>query len=144
MNRLVYVSVATKPFSVDDLAHLLVQSRAANAQADITGILLYKDGAFLQVLEGDADRLRQMFDRILADDRHTDVKKIVEEPIVQRDFPDWSMGFENLTESTVQGLDGYTDVFGAEQSGRSFFADLERLRQFIMLFYPSNRSQAGV
>ena len=136
LHRLVYVSVAARPLSEADLTGLLQQSRAANTRDDITGILLYRDGAFLQVLEGGERVIRETFDRIIADPRHRDIQTVIDETTDARDFPDWSMGFENLNETKVRGLEGYADIFDRGNEAFTFFWDLQRVRQFLMLFSP--------
>jgi hypothetical protein len=52
MFRIVYVSAASEPFSDQQLKELLQKSRQNNVAAGITGMLLYKDGTFMQTLEG--------------------------------------------------------------------------------------------
>jgi hypothetical protein len=51
--HLLYVISAVKPFSDSELVEMLVKTRAKNISLEITGMLLYKDGNFLQVMEGD-------------------------------------------------------------------------------------------
>jgi hypothetical protein len=60
-------------------------------------MLLYVDGSFIQVLEGEPDAVQETYTRILADSRHHQVYKLLDEPITVRDFPDWSMGLRDLT-----------------------------------------------
>src|SRR4028118_510447 len=67
---LVYVSSATRPFSGEDLHILLETCRKNNAELGVTGMLLYKDGNFMQVLEGDEGAVRGLYERIAADPRH--------------------------------------------------------------------------
>jgi len=67
---LVYVSSATLPFSGEDLRALLATCRENNAELGVTGMLLYKDGNFMQVLEGDEQAVRGLYARIAADPRH--------------------------------------------------------------------------
>jgi hypothetical protein len=109
MLSLIYVSSAVRPFSRTDLISLLERSRAANARADITGMLLYQAGNFIQALEGPADAVQQLFTVIQADDRHERVQVLIERPLSARQFPDWSMGFQDPGDSTVRDLPGYSD-----------------------------------
>ena len=62
-----------------------------NAAAGVTGFLLYREGWFLQALEGDLDAVDQAFDRIRRDRRHLDVRIVADEPAFERAFADWSM-----------------------------------------------------
>jgi hypothetical protein len=90
---LVYVSSATRPFSGEDLRVLLETCRKNNAELGVTGMLLYKDGNFMQVLEGDEGSVRGLYERIAADPRHGGEITLQQGFAEGRQFPDWSMGF---------------------------------------------------
>ena len=75
------------------------QCRSKNARLGITGMLLYKDGNFMQVLEGEDSVVRQLAAEIELDRRHKNFTILTEEPIVQRQFGDWSMAFNHLDRS---------------------------------------------
>ncbi|MGB5324563.1 MAG: BLUF domain-containing protein [Pseudomonadales bacterium] len=98
MFHVVYVSHASREFSAAELLQLLEISRRRNARLLLTGLLLYADRRFMQVLEGSETAVREVFDSILRDERHTDVHTLRLESKPQRHFPDWSMAFENLAE----------------------------------------------
>ena len=72
-------------------------SRTKNASLNITGVLLYINGHIVQVLEGEQQAVEALYKRIQADDRHTDVRTVLERPIIQRLFSQWYMGYETLT-----------------------------------------------
>jgi hypothetical protein len=57
MLSLVYASSAKQLFSEEDLTALLQQSRDNNTRLGLSGLLLYKDGNFMQVLERPDDGL---------------------------------------------------------------------------------------
>jgi Sensors of blue-light using FAD len=115
-----YLSSASFPFSDGDLATLLMNSRANNGRAGVTGMLLYRDGQFLQVLEGAEQAVRERFARIEADPRHRDVHKLMEAAITERQFPTWNMGYRAVTDTLADVIPGYVDFFG----GRSAHLDL--------------------
>lgn len=106
-----YSSTATVPFDDDDLARLLESSRVANIGSDLSGLLLYRRGRFLQVLEGPESSVRDAIDRIGRDPRHRDVRLLVSESIDDRRFPDWTMGYEPLGTSTSAPPEGFRDSF---------------------------------
>ena len=62
---LIYGSAAVDPFTEPELIALLEKSRANNQSLGVTGMLVYRDGNFLQVLEGEAEQVDT--DRIVAD-----------------------------------------------------------------------------
>jgi hypothetical protein len=68
--HLVYVSTATRPMRDEDLVELLAEARKHNEENDITGMLLHKDGRFLQLLEGHEENVQAAFDVIKQDERH--------------------------------------------------------------------------
>lgn len=104
---LIYSSDATVQLGQGDLDLLLEQSRANNASRGLTGALLYRDGHFLQVLEGSFVAVRGLLDTLRADGRHTNLRVLLEEPIPTRQFADWSMGFEQVDSSDMSTIPGY-------------------------------------
>lgn len=106
--NLVYVSAASRPFAERDLLELLETSRDNNAKLQITGMLLFRDGAFMQALEGPKEQVLGLFDKIAKDERHGCVVVLYQGPIEARSFPDWSMGFKSLSEAELTKVEGYT------------------------------------
>lgn len=129
--ELVYTSQARNAFSHDGLVELLAGSRASNAEAGITGVLLYGDGVFLQVIEGPPDAVRALFERIERDPRHHRIRVVLERPIDERRFGAWSMAFHApLGWSGPEGFDDL-DSLGDRLDGPSgslvaAFASLHR------------------
>jgi hypothetical protein len=112
MFSLVYVSSAVELFSQTDLHDLLAKSRANNAQLDITGMLLYKSGNFIQALEGEESKVRALQAKISRDPRHRGVFVLLQQRQDGRVFSDWSMGFRDLTSpgSTPPGYSEFMNV----------------------------------
>jgi len=128
----IYSSVATSLFRDDGVEELLAQARTANAEADITGMLLYVDRGFFQVLEGHPLRIEPIFAKIGADPRHERVTQIIYEPIARRTFGQWTMGYPNLENRELHALIGSNDFF----SGRSCLDGLEtgRAKKLLAAF----------
>lgn len=93
IHRLAYFSSASRVLSQDDLNDILSVAQARNAADHITGMLLFHDGSFFQVLEGEQAVIAACYDRIRRDLRHTGCLKMLDQPSVDRFFPDWAMGF---------------------------------------------------
>lgn len=109
MKRIIYCSQATSDVSPDELVALLELARRKNEQAGLTGMLLYSSQSFLQVLEGEADALEAAYSRIHADDRHTNLRLLMDAEVPAPLFPDWTMGFEHVDdEELADSLDGFT------------------------------------
>ena len=114
--HLIYASAAAERMTAQDLSELLLRSRASNARLDLTGMLLYCEGSFFQVLEGPADVVNAVFAQIERDVRHTGVTRIISEPIPRRFFREWSMGFSDLSAAGLNETPGANDFFGKAQS----------------------------
>lgn len=114
MIHLIYISSATKWPTEEDLTELLKQAKSRNALNNITGMLLYDNATYLQVLEGNADDVHEIFEAICKDPRNTGIVKLVEEEIEDRDFPDWSMGFKKLQNCSPDELPGFVDIFNGK------------------------------
>ncbi len=108
MLQLVYSSAATEPFSAPALAKLLATARARNDLFNITGMLLYHSGSFLQVLEGPESGIDMIYRSIARDPRHTSTKVLVRQEIARREFEKWSMGFAD-TSASPQRPTGFVD-----------------------------------
>lgn len=108
MFQLIYYSSATLLFSQADLIDLLSKSRENNSRLGVTGMLLYKDGNFIQLLEGEEAVLRALYNTISHDKRHQGSTVILEGQVDNRLFGEWSMGFRNLNDDEVQKIPGYS------------------------------------
>jgi hypothetical protein len=107
--HLVYVSSAVNLFSDDELYELLKVSRRNNAQCEVTGMLLYVDGNFIQLLEGEKSNVLQIYGRVANDPRHRGVITLLQGDIEKRDFEEWSMGFHKIAKEAGAWLPGYND-----------------------------------
>lgn len=113
----VYVSSAVRPFAADDLVELLRRSRERNAREGVTGMLLHRSGNFIQAVEGPSQAIDALLERIDRDKRHTGIITILRRPIAQREFGEWSMGFDDLTDARLSRIAGYNDFLRRVDSG---------------------------
>jgi hypothetical protein len=107
----IYASAATVDFAEHQIPQLLEQTRAANASRGITGMLLYMEGSFFQVLEGNIECIDALYKSISADSRHKNVSLIIREPIVGRSFGEWTMGFATVGRLEAGEIVGQNDFF---------------------------------
>ncbi|WBA44067.1 BLUF domain-containing protein [Hymenobacter canadensis] len=91
--RMLYRSRATHHLSAVQLQELMVQARAKNARLVVSGMLLYSEGMFVQVLEGPEEAVRALYARIEQDPRHTRLQTVSEGLQPARQFAEWSMDF---------------------------------------------------
>jgi hypothetical protein len=104
MIRVTYLSQASEPLSADGLLGLLNQCHRNNTAKGLTGMLLFGNGTFLQSIEGEATVVDPLIERISKDPRHRDIKIVRRDEITERQYSDWSMGFERVTESTLAAI----------------------------------------
>ncbi len=112
LEQVIYISSATSLMSDDDLSLLLRHARKNNRYLNLTGMLLYCEGSFMQVLEGYKDSLDMLFAKILRDPRHRNCQILLRNPIETRLFEDWYMGFKSVSHQQFEDLPGYVDFFG--------------------------------
>jgi hypothetical protein len=109
--HLIYASAATQDFGTAELTALLQQSREANERLGLTGMLLYSEGNFFQVLEGEPAAVNQLYEKIGRDKRHNQCTLIIKEPIARRLFENWSMGFSRVSSEEIRKIAGLNDFF---------------------------------
>ncbi|MDF7812766.1 BLUF domain-containing protein [Hymenobacter sp. YC55] len=107
MIHIIYISRAVRPLSDQDLQLLLDQCRRDNAQHNVTGVLFYSHGNIAQLIEGEAEVLEPLFEKISRDGRHSNVMKLVDKPINIRSFSEWSMAFHPLEPAGFEQLQGF-------------------------------------
>ena len=100
MFYLIYVSHAANGLKSSDLHDILKKAHEVNANLGITGLLLYKNKRFMQLIEGQEDAVRGLYQKILQDPRHRDLIVLQEDTEPERQFPGWSMAFRNLNALT--------------------------------------------
>jgi Sensors of blue-light using FAD len=134
MIALTYVSIATKLMTKQELKDLLILCARKNRGLQITGMLLYKDGRFLQVLEGPDEAVRERYEAIAQDTRHESIIKLFDGPVTQRRFPEWTMGFRDLDEIRADTFSGFAGFLSEEPVGQVFPLDPERANKLLGLF----------
>lgn len=112
-----YTSIASHLMTHDELIALLQQARESNSKRGITGMLLYMEGCFFQVLEGERDTVESLYLKITKDPRHHHVMKLLEEPIITRGFDVWSMGYRHVTREDLAHEVGLTDFLDRDENG---------------------------
>jgi hypothetical protein len=134
MYSLVYVSSATAPMPKDELLELLSKAREHNSSKDITGLLLYKDGNFMQMLEGDEQAVTSLYQRIELDPRHRGAIVLLKDDTDARQFPDWSMGFRDLTSPELKSHPGFSHFMNTPLTAREFEGRPGRARTLLQMF----------
>jgi hypothetical protein len=107
MHHIIYMSQAKKLVTPAALIALLMQARALNDYRNITGALVYGDGQFMQVIEGEEAVVTALYQRISQDKRHENVFKLADKGISARSFQEWNMAFQEVSSAEFADLTGY-------------------------------------
>lgn len=99
--QLVYVSAAHRELDQDELLQILDTSIRHNTRNRVSGMLLYSKGTFIQVLEGSEAAVAETMARISANPRHYSIYTLLNEPVNEREFAQWAMGFHRLNSDDV-------------------------------------------
>lgn len=134
---LIYVSSAVQLLPEEELLLLLRQSQAKNLNLGITGMLLYKGGNFMQMLEGEEQTVRELYATIRKDPRHHNVLTIITGSLKAQNFKDWSMGFQNMDK--IADLPNYKYYIKENLTLYSFQDDAAQAYEFITGFEANNR-----
>ncbi|MEM9346763.1 MAG: BLUF domain-containing protein [Planctomycetota bacterium] len=102
MGHLLYISDAVQPITEADLESIRISSLRNNMLIDVTGVLFYSSGHFVQLLEGDRDRIHKLYHTIEEDARHCEPRVLVDCMATKRIFSEWSMGLLNLDTYSVE------------------------------------------
>ncbi len=109
--QLIYISASTVEFTTQDLTNLLTKAREKNAKVDVSGMLIYHEGSFFQVLEGPEEEVYRVYDLISDDQRHSEVRLLLKSTVEKRSFQNWSMGFVKTDRALFEQLPGFADFF---------------------------------
>lgn len=116
LRQIIYISSASKSFKESDLKDILETSVRNNEKFDVSGLLLYNDLTFLQVLEGGSVALDTLLQKIRNDNRNTNLIILMDREVNERDFPFWFMSLkkvsntELLEHSNVMSLEYFFDI----------------------------------
>ncbi len=132
---LVYTSQNTRPFSHQALLALLDKARVTNTALGVTGMLLYKDGAFIQALEGEQATVTDLSERISRDPRHHAYFVCNQQKIDKRQFPDWSMGFRDLNSAdAIADQPGYSQFMNQPLTKEAIDRDPSIVNKLLLMF----------
>lgn len=115
MYYLIYSSVASEKLDEKSLEEILVTAELRNKQFNITGLLVFFDGTFIQMLEGDEEDVLNTFERIEDDPRHDQVIKLFSGQTDKRHFPDWKMALQVVDKATFSSIEAYEPLSEAER-----------------------------
>ncbi|ASO05910.1 FAD-dependent sensor of blue light [Arenibacter algicola] len=104
MYQLSYSSRATQDISEEVISGILTTSRERNKAIGVTGCLVFHKFSFIQIIEGEKNHIKSLFEDIRRDKRHSDVTLLWEGKNNGRNFSDWNMAY--FTESKERSGSG--------------------------------------
>ncbi len=109
-----YISKSTQHFGDLDLLDMLKDFRKNNHLNQVTGMLFYRAGHFLQVIEGEKHIIETLYSKIARDSRHIEIRTLLEGDIGNRMFGHWDMAYkkiEDIEEEVVTDVDQIIDTY---------------------------------
>jgi len=116
IHQIVYSSSANKKILKSDLVIILRKARINNKVSEITGLLMYVDEHFLQILEGDKDKVHELYNKISLDARHKDCQIIYEGDSDKRFFSRWEMAYAAPSSKDLSVWLGLHDTTSVESA----------------------------
>ena len=138
MIQISYISSATEPMSTQALLGLLQECRQSNAGSGVTGMLLYGNATFLQVLEGEERVIDNLIDKIRKDARHTDIQILHRRTLERREYSDWSMGFKRVSNRELRNVEGLRG-FGEKDFNPDYLVQHDTVVQSLMDHFRKER-----
>ena len=95
MHLIAYTSELKPEYSEDVdavIQDIVAHSKKNNVDPNKSGVLFFHEDRFLQIIEGEEDHLRALMDTIKKDNRHQDIKSLLDSPVKERSFGSWNMG----------------------------------------------------
>jgi hypothetical protein len=136
MIQLSYISSIAHPMSSEDLLVLLQQCLTNNERAGVTGMLLYGNDTFLQVLEGEESVVDPLYEKIRRDPRHGNIKALKRTDIQSRHYPEWNMGFQRISNHGLADVSGLID-FSADKFTFDYLSEHTAVADRLMDHYSS-------
>jgi hypothetical protein len=131
MIQTAYVSRAAGAMSQESLLSLLQQCLGNNEASGVTGMLLYGNDTFLQVLEGEEAIVDTLVDKIRKDARHSEIRFLYRRPLERRQYTDWSMGFKRVSAQGLTAVGGVSE-FGAQDFNFDYLTEHEDVVETLM------------
>ncbi len=140
MIQITYISSEARPMLKADLDDILSSSRKNNIELGITGMLLYGNKTFIQILEGDETLVEGLLRKIKKDPRHTDFRLVSKKEIKKRQYLEWSMGFKNIVGDNFESIEGIQKL-DQKDFNASFLANHANIVDALMEHYRKERSK---
>ena len=122
LSQLAYVSNRKPTCTNAEIEKILASCKKNNPPLNISGVLLYSETKFIQLVEGDSKVILDLYDKIKKDPRHSSPFMISYNPILEKSFPSWHMGTKDISGGGLKFLSDISgddkNVFNAILSGK--------------------------
>jgi hypothetical protein len=115
VHQLIYASLAQKKMLKSDLYIILRKARNNNEHSGVTGLLIYSNEYFIQLLEGEKDVVKRLFKTISKDERHANIQILSESDTIERAFVNWEMAYST---PSVRDLANWSGLQNATTIGQ--------------------------
>ena len=116
----------------EELGVLLEDARVGNEARNVTGVLVYVDGVFFQVLEGERQVLESLLESIQRDTRHKSLKVFHRSEVTRRSFDDWRMAYLDASVAEMSRWAKLAGTVTITQLLQRLESDSSRIPQFLV------------
>lgn len=144
MRQVIYFSRAIEAVSDRQLGNLLENCRNDNRRDNITGLLLYVGGYFVQVIEGSFEHIGKLKSKIEADKRHSQFALLLDHKVDDRSFAEWNMGFKAISPEDFRDVEAFRFLYDADDISRiehRGYAVISYMRSFYMEYANSTNDE---
>ena len=136
LSQLIYVSNRKSICTDAEIDKILSSCKKNNPSLDITGLLLYSDTKFIQIVEGASKTITSLYDKIKQDPPHANAMMISFSPIKERAFPSWHMASKKISDTEIEFKTDITkedkEIFdkilkGQEENGSKVLSMMKKL-----------------
>lgn len=133
IRQILYISFSETQ-TKEDIFDILNQSRSNNQTLGLTGMLLYSDGIYCQLIEGESENIDFIIDRIFKDNRHSNISIVSDQHVNHRLFEDWEMAFKSLEDGQQPDIEGWSDYLENPEATLKIF---QTNKNFILSYLES-------
>lgn len=136
LTTLIYRSRLCKSVSPQFLERLAAKAQRFNEKVNITGILLFDGDYFFQILEGPSESIDQVFHRVCADSRHTQIVQLMRDYAPDRRFGKLGMAVIDMRNASAEAI---IEQVLSQGTARYLLTYGDRVFKFIQTFVKGPR-----
>jgi Sensors of blue-light using FAD len=129
--QLIYSSEAAPDLDLADFQKMLVEFRRRNQARGITGVLVLVEGVFVQILEGEKERVLRLLQSLERDPRHRQLKVFHRQETDGRTFSSWNMAYLSPSAEEVSAWAELEGAMTIHEVVASLESDPARLQSFV-------------